>query len=752
MPYFEDVSQEDDKTGNQRARPRSDKTSNPIYNNLIDHLGFVETTYADSSYYEDSQKKPYNPDDIVDKRSDYSIYEDMVKDDQVSVCLQLKRDLVLSNGFDILVDSQDPSDLSVKEELEKSLKEYPEIPLMDSLEEVLSAFDFGFSISEKVFEIKPDGYACLKFLKTRHPTTWLLHTDTQGNVQRYEQRGPQGSIDIDKENLIHYKINHRFGNPYGKSDLRAAWEAWFVKKEIIKFYSIFLEKAASPTPVAKYDKNLPQQAVDDIFNAIKKLQTKTALAIPKDIELEFLETSNQGDVYVKGINLFNMFIGRSLLVPDLLGFQGSETSGGSYSLGKEQMNVFFRHINRRRSQLEDIVNKCIIKPLVYYNYGELENCPRFKLRPLNDEEAIDLARLWLEAVKGHVYKPSEEEINHFRSLSKFPEGEVEFEDEEQEVTKVEGEMEFEEPKNQGEEGEEDAEESKIKEALQETQEVKKQEYALAEDAPSSLVGGYDRKVNYALIDSQLKRLNESVVTEADPVIDNIYEDLLSQIRKKKIIPKQSIEKFDSIKLKFTSKLKLLLKKYFLQAHTEAKQVAQSELLKGNRFAAPLPDEEFLKFLDQETLNYLGDFEYNILKDARIKIIEAIKDGKPLTEIEGILRNDGSELSKTSLERYARTKFTEVVNRARLEFFDKTGIVAAYQFSAVLDDRTSDICEGLHGKIFEKGDEPIPPLHFNCRSLLIPITKYETYEADDKVGDVPIDKFIEENKGEGFPVK
>ncbi len=85
----------------------------------------------------------------------------------------------------------------------------------------------------------------------------------------------------------------------------------------------------------------------------------------------------------------------------------------------------------------------------------------------------------------------------------------------------------------------------------------------------------------------------------------------------------------------------------------------------------------------------------------------------------------------------------------MSFFEDSGVVAAYQYSAILDDVTSDICAGLDGKIFEAGSEPIPPLHFNCRSLLIPITKYEDYKASEKAGGQPIDQFIEENKGSGF---
>lgn len=41
---------------------------------------------------------------------------------------------------------------------------------------------------------------------------------------------------------------------------------------------------------------------------------------------------------------------------------------------------------------------------------------------------------------------------------------------------------------------------------------------------------------------------------------------------------------------------------------------------------------------------------------------------------------------------------------------------------------------------------------NCRSVLVPITKYEEFTADTKVGKEDIDKFIEENKGKGFAVK
>jgi NAD+--asparagine ADP-ribosyltransferase len=100
----------------------------------------------------------------------------------------------------------------------------------------------------------------------------------------------------------------------------------------------------------------------------------------------------------------------------------------------------------------------------------------------------------------------------------------------------------------------------------------------------------------------------------------------------------------------------------------------------------------------------------------------------------------------------RTKHTEVLNKGRLEFFENSGMVSGYQYSAIMDDQTSDICRGLHGKKFKVGEEPIPPMHFNCRSILIPITKFEDFKPSKTVGKIPIQDFIDENVGTGFAVK
>jgi len=711
------------------AQPQSASRPNLVAEH---YFGVAEKTFEESSYVWQSLAKPFNTDDIYSKTGDYTIYETMKVDDQISVAMQLKKDLVIGSGWDVLADKDGDPDIAT--DINNRLENDPEVALDDQLEELIeTSYSFGFACSEKLFKMRDDNSLTWNELKTRHPASWLLHTDQHGNMEKYEQRGRDENISVDPKSLIHYINNRQFQNPYGRSDLRSCYDAWFVKRHIIRFYSIFLEKHASPTPISRYDKKAPKDKVTEIFNIIKNFQTKTAMVIPKEFEIEFLESKSNGEAYIRGINLFNMFIGRSLVIPDLLGFSGSGSeSGGSQALGREQMSVFLKHIMRRRRTLERTVNRHIIQPLVLWNHGFVENFPKFKLKPISEEDAVKYAETFIKAVNGKLYIPSDEEINHFRSLIKFPEGQVERMDLAPPGDDLDLDSEF----------DDDIEGENI-----EKKELSKKKVFKAFNQTE---GTYHKKVNFKSLKALLDAGTAKLVAESQPIIADIYEDLFNQIQKKKILegPGGKPERIDDIKLKKLSQFQAVIKKNLKEHHRDSKMIARAELPKA-QFTEPLPSEEFLKFLEQETFQYVGDWEYAIGKDVRRELMNAIKDGTPLSEVFENLDNSSKKRSRVSIERYARTKHTEVMNRARVEEFSNSGVVNGYQFSAIMDGRTTAICSGLHGKKFVEGKQPIPPLHFNCRSILIPITIFEEFKPDKKVGTKTIDSFIDKNIGSGF---
>jgi len=76
----------------------------------------------------------------------------------------------------------------------------------------------------------------------------------------------------------------------------------------------------------------------------------------------------------------------------------------------------------------------------------------------------------------------------------------------------------------------------------------------------------------------------------------------------------------------------------------------------------------------------------------------------------------------------RTNVFEAINEARYSTFtdpDLEGFVEALEYSSILDSRTTRICRHLDERVYEIDSEVWnthrPPNHFNCRSILVPVT-------------------------------
>ena len=85
--------------------------------------------------------------------------------------------------------------------------------------------------------------------------------------------------------------------------------------------------------------------------------------------------------------------------------------------------------------------------------------------------------------------------------------------------------------------------------------------------------------------------------------------------------------------------------------------------------------------------------------------------------------DATGTSFSNAERLIRTESAYVVEQATKEAYTDAGI-EKYQFIAVEDERTSDICADLDGRVFLMSEAEVgvnmPPIHPNCRSTTIPV--------------------------------
>lgn len=132
---------------------------------------------------------------------------------------------------------------------------------------------------------------------------------------------------------------------------------------------------------------------------------------------------------------------------------------------------------------------------------------------------------------------------------------------------------------------------------------------------------------------------------------------------------------------------------------------------------------------------VDDLLTKLAENARQKVEYAIRDGinsgktnqqivqriggtKRLNYEDGILTS-----TKSDIERTVRTIRSHVANQTYLDTFKQLGFEYV-KLVATLDGRTSKLCASLDGTVW-KIDDPakrVPPLHPNCRSILVPVEK------------------------------
>ena len=386
----------------------------------------AEQLFATSSLFENYAQTPYNPDVLVLAKGDLSIYSEMRRDAQIKSLLWLKKYAICGSGWNIEAGKGGDKDSQAEaiKFIEANLAQLNIPDFGTALEQILSSIEYGFSITEPVFKNR-GGKTYLSKLKTRAPHTFLLETNDYGDLDTIRQYTGGADVEIkykDIPRFLHMTYQGEFDNPYGTSDLQSVYLPWFSKNAIIKFWNMYLEMWGNPHIVITTPAQLHSTDRDKLITLIKTLQTKTGFVLPEGVKLEaiFPGTGNV-DGFEKAINQYNMMIARAMLVPDLMGMGGSETKGGSYALGKEHMSTFLFLINKLKGDVERLINRHVIYPLAYWNFGyDFSTSPVFKFKQPNDAQKLEYLNLWSEAVQGNVWIPTNSEIDHFKDEISFP--------------------------------------------------------------------------------------------------------------------------------------------------------------------------------------------------------------------------------------------------------------------------------------------------------------------------------------------
>ncbi|ENV94169.1 hypothetical protein F937_03573 [Acinetobacter calcoaceticus ANC 3680] len=101
-----------------------------------------------------------------------------------------------------------------------------------------------------------------------------------------------------------------------------------------------------------------------------------------------------------------------------------------------------------------------------------------------------------------------------------------------------------------------------------------------------------------------------------------------------------------------------------------------------------------------------------------EIVQRIRGTKRLNYEDGLLTSTRSDIDQT-----VRTLRNHVANQTYLDTFKQLGYEYV-RFVSVLDGRTTKLCASFDGMVWRIDDpaKRVPPLHRNCRSILVPVEK------------------------------
>ncbi len=161
------------------------------------------------------------------------------------------------------------------------------------------------------------------------------------------------------------------------------------------------------------------------------------------------------------------------------------------------------------------------------------------------------------------------------------------------------------------------------------------------------------------------------------------------------------------------------------------------------FADPMTGSEFaptvgLDWYRTYALRIVGVQQADVLDRAKTVIDEQIRAGASERDMTEALRDVFTGFSRARLANIARTESAKIYEQAHYQTWHGNEDVAGYEFFAIIDGRTSEICLSLDGKLIPKDriDGYWPPLHFSCRSTVAPVLAWEDAKWSSLRGTVP----------------
>lgn len=215
-----------------------------------------------------------------------------------------------------------------------------------------------------------------------------------------------------------------------------------------------------------------------------------------------------------------------------------------------------------------------------------------------------------------------------------------------------------------------------------------------------------RTVNKLTSGKQLTEFSKRRLDKMLKEVDDTLKELYGQMSNKVV---NNMREFADYEADFSARM-------FTKATKAEFEVPASTAIEAGVFANPLILTDKKLSIEQA----LSQFS----RRKRRELVNTIKDGviagKTNDEIVSDINFVTRKIQRNHANALVRTITNHVSTAARnITIEENKDLVEGYEWVSTLDGRTTHTCQSLDGKVFPSNSSTRPPLHWGCRSTIIP---------------------------------
>lgn len=290
-----------------------------------------------------------------------------------------------------------------------------DIGFTEMLIHALDALNKSFSVIEIIWELTPKLWKPKHYIFKRQ--NWFqFDQDSYTQLRIRDANVPEG-IPLDPyKYIVHHPVvvsgQHLDG---GLARQVAAMHLF--KSYALKSWMAFAEVFGMPIRIGKYAPGADPEDVDALRRAVTQIGADAAAIIPTTMMIEFQRAAASGfagsdEFFVRLTNWLDRQVSKAVLGQNMI-----DEDGGSFAKSKTLQLVRDDIRNADARQLEDTINRDLIKPFIDLNFGPRELYPKFKI---DTREKEDLLRFSQAAIP-FIDRGLEVEMSVIRDKFDLPE-------------------------------------------------------------------------------------------------------------------------------------------------------------------------------------------------------------------------------------------------------------------------------------------------------------------------------------------